>query len=863
MALLICSLSYLIGIALGRALWNMGLLDCATPAWLWPIPLALLPLTALLQRAAGAPATAMVWPQSAGFRPPHRAMQPALLAAVVCCLAAGALRYAAAPLTPCWTPQDLAYYNLPADRAYDRGAPSVTVQGFVSSYPLTSDTKQRVEITVDAITAAGSLHPVTGTLRLNTGTRTRYVYGQPVRVRGRLVTPPDFEDFSYREYLARKGIHSLMYGAEIDVLSAPVAGSAVLRALYAFRARGEALLNRQLPEPYAALANGMLLGIEAGIPDDLYDQFNLTGTSHVIVISGSNVALIAGVLLALGTRIFGRRYAVIPALLGIVAFALLVGGDAAVMRAALMGGLFVYATSIGRRSTALVSLALACWIMTLANPLTLWDVGFQLSSAATAGLILFSPMVTETFGRIFPGMGGPLTQPTGPAAPTDLVSHGKTAFRGLIEDGLLITIAANITTLPLVVYYFGRLSVVSLLTNVLIAPVQSFIMLGGTLGVILGVAGAPWLSQLILIVPWISLVWTVAMVRWTAALPGASLDIAGYGSGALAATYLLLGLTVTRGSLTAWGRAFLSNGVAAAGRRLASPLALGVGGVGCVVVWMLALSQPDGRLHVHFLDIGQGDGIFIQTPSGRQVLIDGGASPQALFSELGAVMPSWDRSIDVLLLTHPDGDHMGAQIDVPARFDVGRGLDTAVSQANPDAAPWRDALARAGAPVHLQHTGGMVDLGDGVALWVLWPPPDGFAHEHADNENSLVVKLVYGEFSVLLTGDAGLPSEEVWVRQGLPLQASVLKVGHHGSNSATGPAFVQAVDPALAVIQVGADNDYGHPTDDVLATLSGRTVLRNDQHGRVHVWSDGRQIWMETERNAHLVQASVQPVDPR
>ncbi|MEZ4718157.1 MAG: ComEC/Rec2 family competence protein [Caldilineaceae bacterium] len=604
MALLYCSISYLIGIGLGRYLWHAGVLTCATPTWLWLVPLAVLPLTPFINRltpASPQPSVDLRWPAHAGFRAPSAGIRPGWIAASACCLAAGALRFAAGPLTPCWTPQDLAYHNLPADRAYDRAAPTVTVQGFISSYPLASDTKQRLEVTAASITAAGVTQPVAGTLRLNTGVRTRYVYGQPVRLRGRLVTPPDFEDFSYREYLARKGIHSLMYGAEIDILPGPPAGNPVLRGLYAFRARGEALLNRQLPEPYAALANGMLLGIEAGIPDDLYDQFNLTGTSHVIVISGSNVALIAGVLLAVGTRLFGRRYAVIPALIGIAAFALLVGGDAAVMRAALMGGLFVYATSIGRRSTALVSLALACWIMTLANPLTLWDVGFQLSSAATAGLILFSPMVTETFGRIFPGIGGPLTQATPPRTPTDLVGQGKAAFRGLIEDGLLITIAANITTLPLVVFYFGRLSLVSLLTNVLIAPVQSFIMLGGTLGVIVGVAGAPWLSQVILIVPWLSLVWTVAMVQWTAALPGASLDVAAYGSGALAVTYLLLGLTLTRGSLTAWGRRFLRDGLGAAGRRLASPVVLGVGGIGCVLVWMLALSQPDGRVHVHFL----------------------------------------------------------------------------------------------------------------------------------------------------------------------------------------------------------------------------------------------------------------------
>ena len=178
--------------------------------------------------------------------------------------------------------------------------------------------------------------------------------------------------------------------------------------------------------------------------------------------------------------------------------------------------------------------------------------------------------------------------------------------------------------------------------------------------------------------------------------------------------------------------------------------------------------QPDGRLRVHFLDIGQGDGILITTPSGRQVLVDGGKSPQALFNELGEAMPFWDRSIDMLLLTHPDGDHMIGQISVPERFRVSHALDTAISQANADALPWRESLDGAGAHTHVEHAGGWVDLGDGVALWILWPPPGGFEHEHADNENSLVAKLVYGDFSVLLTGDAGLPSEDVWVRAGVP-----------------------------------------------------------------------------------------------
>ncbi len=860
MVLLYLALAYFAGVLGGRFAWDAGWIGCEFPHWLWWGPALLLPFTPLLNRlhAAKQADAALVWPRSAGFSAPRtQPWTPTLLAALALCTVTGALRYAARPLTPCWTETDLAYYNLPADQAFVRDAPTVIVEGYVDSYPLLAGTKQRLVVRATSLTGAGRVQPVTGELRLTTGIETRYVYGQPLRLRGRLVTPPDFEDFSFREYLARKGVHSLMYGTRITPVDAPPAGSRLLTVVYALRARGERVLNQLLPEPYAALANGMLLGIEAGIPDDLYDQFNLTGTSHVIVISGSNVALISGVLLALFARVLGRRRAVYPTLVGIALYALLVGGDAAVMRAALMGGLFVWAVALNRRSTALVSLAAACWAMTLVNPLTLWDVGFQLSSAATAGLILFSPAITEGFRRFVPGFGGLLAGETPPTTPNaepsaafsnQALARTRSLARGLLEDGLLVTLAANVTTLPLVVFYFGRLSLVSLLTNLLISPVQPYIMLWGSGGVLAGVAGLRWLAQALLWIPWLSLVWTVAMVEWTAALPGASLAVAQYGLGALLLTYALIFGLHWRRQLAAGGRRLVGRMRGGGFVRLLSPALAGALAVIALLVWRVALTQPDGRLHVHFLDIGQGDGILITTPSGRQALIDGGAEPERLLAELGAVMPFWDRSLDLLLLTHPDADHMAAQAQTPARFRVSHALETPVTQADGAADGWRDSMIQGGASLTQQAAGGWVDLGDGVALWVLWPPPAGFEHEHADNENSLVVKLVYGDFSVLLTGDAGLPSEAIWLAETAPIQANVLKVGHHGSQSASGADFVAAVTPTLAVIQVGADNDYGHPHADVLANLAGIPVLRTDRHGRVHLWSDGKQLWAKTEQ---------------
>ena len=373
-------------------------------------------------------------------------------------------------------------------------------------------------------------------------------------------------------------------------------------------------------------------------------------------------------------------------------------------------------------------------------------------------------------------------------------------------------------------------------------------MLWGSGGLLLGVSGLLLPAQLLLWLPWLCLAWTVGVVQWTAALPYASLELTNYGLGKLLLTYLLMAAFALRKQGGVWLRTLLGNGLQQGLRAVVGPTAVATLALCATLIWALALTQPDGRLHLHFLNIGQGDGILIQTPSGRQVLIDGGADPQQLMQELGAVMPFWDRSLDLVLMTHPDKDHMAAQVPLPARLTTTYGVETSVSLANPDADAWRSQLAAHGVIHSLQEQGGWLDLGDGVALWSLWPPPGGFADENADNENSLVTKLVYGDFSVLLTGDAGLPSEAALLAEPARLAATVLKVGHHGSKGSSGAPFVAAVNPQIAVIQVGAENDYGHPHQEALERLGGALVLRNDQHGRIHLMSDGQQLWIETEQ---------------
>lgn len=285
MILLYLALAYFGGIAMGHWLWQMSMIDCDFPTWLWIAPMGALPLLLWWDRTrVVATSSDLRWPRSAGFESPRPDVTSLILIAVGLSTAAGILRYASHPVSPCWTVSDLAFYNTAQD---DRAAPTLTLIGSVRSYPILKEGRQRLQVEVESLVQDGATRPVSGRVQISTGALPRYTYGQRMEIRGQLVDPPVFDKFDYRAYLARKGVHSLLQRPRIDLLPGDD-GNPLLGGIYTLRARGEALLNRLLPEPYAALANGMLLGIESGIPDDLYEQFNLTGTSHVIVISGWN-----------------------------------------------------------------------------------------------------------------------------------------------------------------------------------------------------------------------------------------------------------------------------------------------------------------------------------------------------------------------------------------------------------------------------------------------------------------------------------------------------------------------------------------------------------------------------------------------
>lgn len=718
--------------------------------------------------------------------------------------------------------------------AFYNDAPSpTTITGVVADEPDIRDQYINLRLRAESIVVEGEPRPVAGLVLVRAPRYPERFYGDRLAIRGQLETPPIFEDFSYKDYLARFGIHAMVRRPHIDLIESNQ-GNVFWVGLLAFKYRASQTINRILAEPYASLLNGILLGVETGIPRGLYEQFNLTGTSHIIVISGSNISLVAGLLLLFGQRAVGKRWAPPLAMVGIIIYTFLVGADAAVSRAAVMGGVWVLSIWVGRPGLPLNSLTASGLVLTLLNPLILWDVGFQLSFMATLGLIvLVPPLERAVFGMLQRRLN---------------VEQVGLAM-ALLNELLIITLAAQIITGPLIVYQFGRLSLISLLTNMLILPVQPPIMIVGGLATLAGMLWLP-LGQLIGWLVWLPLAWSVKMVELTALLPYASLDLGTFPFWLLVLMYATMAAGIwwanqPREEETARPRFALPDiGT------LQTRLWLGGAGVATLLVWLAVATLPDGRLHVAFLDIGQGDAILITLPSGsRQILIDGGPSATDLNWRLGQEMPFWDRTLELVINTHPDADHLGGLPSLLDRYRVEQALVTDVDGTSQLYREWQTELTEDHLTPTVAQAGMQLALGDGVSATILSPGP---ASEGIDqpNNHSVVLHLQYGQISFLLGGDIEAPIEQNLVRLHTPLAATVLKSNHHGSKTSSTEAFLNAVNPQIVVISVGKDNRFGHPAPEVMERYAahGLTVLRTDERGTIELSTDGERLWVETGR---------------
>jgi competence protein ComEC len=403
-------------------------------------------------------------------------------------LALGGLRMSLVP-----TSSEVARYN---------NSGGLTVEGLVVAEPDARDDRVLLRVDVQTITQAGQT-----VLTDEAPVHSSAQYGDRVSATGLLVTPAEGDTFSYADFLARGSVFSVMPGAAVTVMPDGWQGNTLYAGLLNLKAQIQNHIAQYLPEPEAGLLTGILLGNERGIAPEVSDAFDAVGAAHVIAISGFNMTILSGVVVGTLTRLGVRaRWAALLGIAIIAVYTLFVGASAAVVRAAIMSSMLVIGTAIRRKTFVPASLAFVTLLVSLQNPTVLWDVGFQLSVFAVLGLSLFTDPLSNRLNRFL----------------------GRRAYRrsligDLLFEPLIVTLAVQITTLPLVVLYFGRLSLVTIAVNLLIVPVQAAILILGIIASIVAFVLPPF-AQILYWVTWILLSWTINVVRLFAELPFAQVD---------------------------------------------------------------------------------------------------------------------------------------------------------------------------------------------------------------------------------------------------------------------------------------------------------------------------------------------------
>jgi len=597
-------------------------------------------------------------------------------------------------------------------------------------------------------------------------------------------------------------------------LVGPAAGGGLGAFVELRTALGEPL-RRLVPEPESGILLGIALGDRASISADLAYAFARSGTSHLLAISGFNMTLVASAVGALLRGHSGPKVRALATVLSVLLYSLLVGLGASVVRSAVMAAITSLGVALGRRAAAANGLCAAIAVMLAIDPATVGDASFLLSAGATAGLLAFQGPIAARLAWL----------------------------PRLVGEGLAATLAATLPTLPLVAGIFGRISLVSPIANLVAVPLFPALMAASVATIAAGAVSMDLARPFALAAYAIAFALRV-IVETAAALPLAAVD-------------------VPRGPVTALALAAACAAAILAARRLrfrlphvslprpSAPIAWPSRralAIACAPLVLLAaflaglVATATPQFRIRALDIGQGDAFLVEA-GGKVALIDGGPDPQRLLAELGASLPAWRRRIDLVALTHAHVDHGAGLIAVLDRYEVGLALAPRGLNAGPLADAWNARIAAHSIARADVASGSVVRLG-AARIAVLAPNADPQI-----DVPSLVLRFDLGPVSALFSGDATDAAQADLLLAPEALRSRIYVPPHHGAATPYAGPLVAAVRPEIALISVGLDNRYGHPTPETLAALAAVPTYRTDRDGTVEVTGDGPRLVVHAHAN--------------
>jgi competence protein ComEC len=810
-------------------------------------------------------------------------------------------------------------------RMYDEGlftyGDPVELTGVLAGQPEPAPDSFYLTLQVERISFKGSERDASGTVLLLAQVREEQVRKEYAALelrhgaRVRVVTTLD-RDESFRnpgvlpltEYLDRKG-----YDAT-GVVKSPLLIERLddarvflpLAWLYEWRQRLEQEFAANFSPETAGVLDAALLGNRYNISRGAAERFRAGGTFHVLVISGLQIAFIGGLVIVITRRLTRRKLLqFVIAVAFMWAYAIAVGADPSVARSALMFTLLVLAPVVWRRTDSLNVIGGAALALLVWQPENLFDPSFQLTFLSVLSIISLAVPVMQRMQRV--GSWRPTHETPYPPSCSNwfrVLSESlfwserqwrveiaasnisyrlfKTPIAARLERwhiqrllrfafaAVVVSASVQIGLLPLMVIYFHRLSIASLALNIFVGILMAalaFVALAALLVSHLSIWVAGPLIILAEKINWMMIHLVDPFTRFSAAsirLP----HYAGWAAGIYVLYYLLLGFILF--ALLRWNplRPILITGAKLFSARTLCIAGLAFAGVlSVIILHPFSAGRSDGKLHVDFLDVGQGDSALLTMPDGTTLLVDGGGRPKfnqandedgdPVFERdtrsIGEGVVSqylWSRGldrVDYILATHADADHIDGLNDVARNFKVRAAIVARTPADDVEFVRFAATMKGADVPVNKIGAGDILGFGN-VSAQVLWPPPTLDENASSRNNDSIMLLIRYGEESLLLTGDIERQGEAAVLKEGINIKSDVVKVAHHGSKTSSIEAFVAATRPSLAIISVGRTSMFGHPNRDVLERwrASGAEVMTTGQRGTISVTTDGRTLDIST-----------------
>ncbi|MFH1710472.1 MAG: DNA internalization-related competence protein ComEC/Rec2 [bacterium] len=697
------------------------------------------------------------------------------------------------------------------------------ITGSVADEPLRSEGYCRFILKAKKIAIRGRSSGTSGYVGVIVKNSSQTIgYGNRISVHGKLskiVSTSNPGVASFGDLMARRKINCQMFANDtgIEVIAGST-GNPIKFVSMIIKNRLISVIQNTMNEPYSSLLGSIVFGSQASpLPDELQDKYRTAGVIHLLVVSGTQVSIILTAVLTVCRALgLSRSLRLMIVTLANLMFTVMTGAGPSIVRAAVMCEVALIADAFERETDFYNSLSISALVLLVLNPLSLFDVGFQLSFLATWALFYIAPAVGDRIKEKLPQF---------------------------FANTIAISVAPTIATAPVIFYNFGQVSFVSIISNLLIIPWIEITVILGFISTLIGLVFIP-LAYALNNTLTVMLAMLNGIVHLFSCLPFAC----GYFAPPNFALMLIYYMILVGGIEMIKGRVQIKFNKAV------------------LLVFILLLigffrgtSIAANDLTITFIDVGQGDAILIESPSGKKALIDGGGRQENLSSKgtdkedptgKTIIVPFLRKKgineLDLVILTHPHDDHVAGLPYVLEKIKVDMVLDSGQPHTSRGYSRFLKLIERKKIPYKIARAGQVIDLGGGVKGQVLHPSEPLISGTESDlNNNSVVIKLVYGRTSFLFTGDAAFEAEARILSLRPVLASDVLKVGHHGSRTSTSAGFLEAVRPKYAVICVGAKNKFGHPTPETLGRLAKYSikVLRTDLGGAVIFKSDGAKVY--------------------